>query len=137
MRAAPLRGQPDAFIVDVTTKAHPTRSFVSPDRVHDALRNQLGCLPTGTHGPDGTYWVTPRGAPFEVPHPIADPAAAPVMRPDGTSQLCYSYRYAKTLLLHVIDLCSSSRSRAVDRTPRDRSRQRVAWLPEASRFHQI
>jgi hypothetical protein len=82
-------------------KPHPTRTFISAERVYEALRSRLGCYETGERGPACSYWVTSAGTRFRVNDPMADLSSAPVMRNGGRQQLYYSYRYAVGLLRSV------------------------------------
>lgn len=88
---------------------HPTRSFVSAERVYNALRQRFGCMPTGGGGAAWTYWQTMRGRIFRVEDPIFDPACAPVLRADGKRSLFYSYEYANALLRRVNELSGEPR----------------------------
>jgi hypothetical protein len=82
-------------------KAQPWRSYVTADRMADALRYRLGCLDTGERGPSCSYWVTPNGLRFRVDDPVADCASAPLICRDGSRQMVYSHAYATRLLRHV------------------------------------
>lgn len=85
--------------------AHPSRTFVSAARVHNALCRRFGCEPTGDGGAASTYWRTPNGTIFKVEDPVVDPACAPVMHTNGRRALFYSYEYANGLLRWVNELC--------------------------------
>jgi hypothetical protein len=82
-------------------KIRPWRSYVSAERMSDALRFRLGCQETDERGPACSYWLTPNGLRFRVDDPITDCASAPVMCRDGSRQFVYSHEYASRLLRHV------------------------------------
>jgi hypothetical protein len=82
-------------------KIRPWRSYVSAERLSDALRFRLGCQETGERGPACSYWLTPNGLRFRVDDPITDCASAPVMCRDGSREFVYSHAYASRLLRHV------------------------------------
>src|SRR5438046_724926 len=77
---------------DGAGRAHPSRTFVSAERVFDALRSGLGCREIGERGAGCSYWETPGGVRFRVDDPTTDLACAAVTRADGRRQLFYSYR---------------------------------------------
>ena len=86
---------------------HPSRTFVSAARVHNALQRRFGCAATGDGGAACTYWRTPNGKLFKVEDPVVDPACAPVMHANGRRDLFYSYEYANGLLRWVSELCQT------------------------------
>jgi hypothetical protein len=83
-------------------RAHSTRTFVSAERVLDALRSGLGCREIGERGAGCSYWRTPGGVRFRVDDPTTDLACAAVVRADGRQQLFYSYQAAVALVRDVM-----------------------------------
>ncbi len=90
--------------VDGSAKHHRVKSYVSAERVYDALRHRLGCFPVGERAPGYTSWCTSNGVQFQVDDPVSDADAAAVWRADGSRTLFYSYQYAYALLLYVSQL---------------------------------
>lgn len=108
---------------------HPRRSFVSAQRIYDALRYRLGCRPADDFSNTCSYWFTPAGRSFKVDEPGSDYDVAAVVRRDGQQQMFFSYEYARTLLAHVASLINDEPAvrpepeaeitRPIDLTPRE------------------
>lgn len=96
----------------------PRSSFVSAGRVHQVLRARFGSRPTGERGPGYIYWQTAEGVMFPLEDPLAVPGSKPILRADGTEQLCYSYGYVISLLRRVDEAERVAREeRSQERTP--------------------
>jgi hypothetical protein len=77
--------------------------YISGTRLHEILRDRLGCSPTGERDLFSAYWVAPDGTRFRVLDPIIDPSGSYAMCSDGKWQRVYSIQYARRLVAYLMD----------------------------------